>query len=83
MAGIVITALLALSMWVAIALLGRRKRRAPELPALPGQLTAAERRRLYRRLGLDPALLTRSQRRGEAIVTPFPRPAQRRRSTRA
>lgn len=83
MAGIVITALLALSMWVAIALLARRKRRAPDLPGLPGQLSAAERRRLYRRLGLDPALLAASRQRHEPIVIPFPRPAQRRRSTRA
>ena len=81
MSGIVITALLATSMWVAIWLLTGRRRREPELPTLPGQLTPAQRRRLYKRLGLDPALMAR--RRGQtARVIPFPTEA-RRRSTRA
>ncbi|MFD1610381.1 hypothetical protein ACFSCW_01040 [Sphingomonas tabacisoli] len=83
MAGIVITALLALSMWVAIVLLARHQRRAADLPALPGQLSAAERRRLYKRLGLDPALLAHPRPRYEAKVIPFRPDARRRRSTEA
>lgn len=82
MAGFVITALFALSLWGAIWLLVRRRRRNAAAVKLPGQLSPAERRRLYKRLGIDPVLLVRD--RGfEARIIPFPVDARRRRSTDA
>lgn len=79
MAGIIITALLALSMWAAIAVLVRRRRGAGDVP---GHLTVAQRRHLYRRLGLDPDQLTR-QRRYNTKIIQFPPETLRRRSTDA
>lgn len=58
MAGILISLALACGMSVAIWALFRPRRRSPE-PRIPGQLTAAERRELYRRLGIDPATMAR------------------------
>jgi hypothetical protein len=81
MAEIVITALFAISMWVAIWLLTRRRRR-PEPPALPGQLTSAERRRLYKRLGIDPVVMARQRPYGWTVTKPR-HDVQHRRSTRA
>lgn len=61
MSGLVIVLLLAAAMatmiWIALGKANAPRRRQPELP---GQLSASERRRLYRRLGLDPAALARS-----------------------
>jgi hypothetical protein len=82
MAEIVITALLSVSMWVAIWLLGKRRRRAAPLPDVPGHLTAAERRRLYKRLGIDPEVMAR-QRPFGAPAVPSQAHLLRRRSTRA
>ena len=80
MAGIVITALLSASMWVAIWLLTRRRRPA-DPPALPGQLTPAERRRLYKRLGIDPAVMARQRPyRGPALRQRADLPARRTRA---
>jgi hypothetical protein len=81
MAGIVITALLSVSMWMAIWLLTRRRR--PADPSVPsGQLTPAERRRLYKRLGIDPAVMARQRPyRGPTLRQRADLPA--RRSTRA
>ncbi|GAO40036.1 hypothetical protein SCH01S_42_00790 [Sphingomonas changbaiensis NBRC 104936] len=81
MAGIVITALFAISMWAAIWLLAGRKRRA-EPPGPPGQLTPAERRRLYKRLGIDPVVMARQRSYGWTVARPRP-DVQRKRSTRA
>jgi hypothetical protein len=82
MAGLVITALFTLTLWGAIWLLARRRRRALNTRALPGQLTPAERKRLYKRLGINPARLAR-QRGWQAQIIPFPAEARRRRSTNA
>lgn len=80
MAGIMITALFAISMWAAIwTLTGRRRRREP--PALPGQLTPAQRRRLYKRLGIDPVVMARQRPYGWSVTRA--EPDFRRRSTRA
>ena len=63
MSALIVTALLAAAMatmiWIAIS--GRRSRLRVEEHRLPGQLSAAERRRLYQRLGLDPAALARQR----------------------
>ena len=81
MAGIVITALFAISMWAAIWVLTGRRRR-PEPPALPGQLTPAERRRLYKRLGIDPVVMARQRPYGWTVTKPR-HDVPSRRSTRA
>lgn len=81
MAEIVITALFAIGMWGAIWLLTRPRRRA-ERPAMPGELSATERRRLYKRLGIDPAVMARQRPYGGSVMRPrHDEPA--RRSTRA
>ena len=59
MAGILISLALALGMSVAIWALFRPRRIKAEPPPVPGQLTAAERRQLYARLGIDPAAMAR------------------------
>jgi hypothetical protein len=82
MAGIVITALLSISMWVAIWLLTRRRRLPAPPPALPGQLTAAERRKLYKRLGIGPEVMARQRPYGGPVI-PLQPELRRRRSTRA
>ena len=82
MAGIVITALLSISMWVAIWLLTRRRRQPVAPPAIPGQLTPAERRKLYKRLGIDPDVMARQRPYGAPALPPQP-DLRRRRSTRA
>jgi hypothetical protein len=79
MSGLVIVSLLAAAMmtmiWIA---LGRKSQaRRPEL-RLPGQLSAAERRRLYQRLGIDPAELAR--RRHSNVIWLDPRVIDRRRT---
>lgn len=62
MSGLVVVLLLSAAMmtmvWIA---LGHRPTRHKAEPRIPGQLSAAERRRLYRRLGIDPAALARAQ----------------------
>ena len=62
MSAIIVALLLAAGLftmiWVALG--GRRSRLRVER-RLPGQLTAAERRRLYQRLGLDPAAMARQR----------------------
>ena len=60
MAAMLISLILATGMFGAIWALTRR--RAPKLPPVQGQLTAAERRRLYRSLGINPAALARQNR---------------------
>lgn len=82
MTEIVITALLSVSMWMAIWLLGRRRHRPMQSSGLPGQLTAAERRHLYKRLGIDPEVMARQRPYGAPVVRPQAH-LQRRRSTRA
>jgi hypothetical protein len=81
MAGIVITALFAASMWAAIWVLTARRRR-PVPPTLPGQLTPAERRRLYKRLGIDPVVMARQRPYGWSVTRPQ-HDLRDRRSTRA
>ena len=65
MAGIIITLVLSIGMLAAIWLLlaPRRPRLKHRRHAqdLPGHLSAAERQRLYARLGLDPAAMSRGQ----------------------
>jgi hypothetical protein len=62
MSAFVVTFLLAAAMttmiWIAMG--SRARTRAIE-PPLPGQLSADERRRLYERLGIDPAALARQR----------------------
>ena len=63
MAGILISFALAFGMFAAIWALARpRRHRLPEPPRMPGQLSAAERRRLYKRLGINPAAMARQSR---------------------
>jgi hypothetical protein len=62
MAGILLSLILAAGMFGAIWGLGRSRRKPDALRRVSGQLSAAERRRLYKRLGIDPALLARRQR---------------------
>jgi hypothetical protein len=63
MAGIVIALALSVLMMGAIWMLLKPKSiRAIEAQRLPGQLSAAERRRLYQRLGIDPSALARQRR---------------------
>jgi hypothetical protein len=82
MAGITITLVLAMGMLGAIWLLLKPKRRAlPDSSRLPGQLSAAERRRLYQRLGIDPAALARQRR--SNVIWLDPRVEEPRRSTDA
>ena len=63
MSGLVVIILLAAAMaamiWIAFS---QRRRMAPAVPKRLGQLSAAERRQLYRRLGIDPAALAADQR---------------------
>ena len=80
MIGIALTLALSLSMAAAIAMLARR--RTPR-PAIPGQLTPAQRRRLYKRLGLDPALMVRGYRVYVANMVPSSVEARRRKNTEA
>lgn len=62
MSGMVVTLLIATGMftmiWIAF---GHRRSRLRVERRTAGQLTAAERRRLYKRLGLDPAAMTRQR----------------------
>ena len=62
MAGILISLILAAGMFAAIRGLALTRDRRPILPPMPGQLSVDERRRLYKRLGIDPAALARQQR---------------------
>ena len=55
MSGAIVALLLAAGMFATIWLAARKRAVRPT----PGQLSAAERRRLYRRLGLDPAAMAR------------------------
>ncbi len=79
MSAFVVTVLLAAAMttmiWIAIG--SRSRARTPEHP-LPGQLSAAERRRLYERLGIDPAALARQ--RHSRVIWVDPRIIDRRRT---
>jgi hypothetical protein len=59
MSGILISLALAIGMFGAIGALLRR--RTPAAPPVQGQLTAAERRRLYKSLGINPAALARQR----------------------
>lgn len=61
MAGIVISLVLAAGLFGAIWGLVRARRRSADAHLPPGQLSADERRRLYKRLGIDPASLARAQ----------------------
>lgn len=82
MAGIVIALSLSAVMLGAIWLLLKPRRRAePERQTLPGQLSAAERRQLYHRLGIDPAAMARQRR--SNVIWLDPRIDERRPSTRA
>lgn len=62
MAGLLISLLLASGMFAAIWALVRVRSSRAEAPRLPGQLTAAERRQLYKRLGINPATMARQSR---------------------
>ena len=85
MAGIAITLILAVGMlgaiWLLLAPRGRKHNRKPQRTVLPGQLSAAERRRLYQRLGIDPAALARQRR--SNVVWLDPRVEEPRRITDA
>jgi len=82
MAGIVVALTLSVVMMGAIWLLLKPRRiRIVETPRAPGQLSAAERRRLYQRLGLDPAVLARQRR--SNVIWLDPRVEEPRRSTDA
>lgn len=63
MIGTVVVLLLAAAMtammWVALG--GRPARGRIEQRRMPGQISAAERRRLYERLGIDPAAMARQR----------------------
>ncbi|NNM78330.1 hypothetical protein HJG53_15665 [Sphingomonas sp. ID1715] len=59
MAGILITLVLSMGMLAAIWLLLRPRRNRRPDAALPNQLSAEERRRLYKSLGLDPQAMSR------------------------
>lgn len=59
MAGIVISLVLAAGLFGAIW--GLARRRSADAHLTPGQLSADERRRLYKRLGINPASLARAQ----------------------
>lgn len=79
MPGIVVALLLAAGLftmiWIAV---GGRSSRLKVEQRLPGQLTAAERRRLYQRLGLDPAAMARQ--RQSNVIWLDPRVIDRRRT---
>lgn len=79
MSGLAVALLLALGMatmiWITLA--GRRSRLRVE-PRLPGHLSAAERRRLYQRLGLDPVAMARQ--RQSSVIWLDPRIIDRRRT---
>lgn len=63
MYGAIVALMLATAMFATIALVLRgRKRAALRHQRLPGQLSQAERRHLYRQLGIDPVALTRQRR---------------------
>lgn len=82
MAGIVIALVLSVLMMGAIwMLLKPRRRHGVETARLPGQLSAVERRRLYQRLGIDPAALARQ--RHSNVIWLDPRVEEPRRSTDA
>lgn len=82
MAGIIVALILSAVLMGTIWLLLSPKRRAGPLHThLPGQLSAAERRRLYQRLGIDPAALARQ--RHSNVIWLDPRIDEPRRSTDA
>lgn len=62
MSGLIVALFLAAGMFTMIwIVLGGRRSRLRVERRLPGQLTAAERRRLYQRLGLDPVAMARQR----------------------
>jgi hypothetical protein len=65
MASILITLALSMGMlsaiWLLLAPRRPRLKHGAEVQHLPGHLSVAERERLYRRLGLDPAAMTRGE----------------------
>lgn len=69
---ILLTGAMAMMGWVA---LGQRRPKVVE-QRRPGQLSAAERRELYRRLGIDPAAMARQS--GSNVVWLDPRIVDRR-----
>lgn len=72
MAGLLVSVILAAALAGSLWNLARvRTTRRPGRP-LPGQLSAAERRRLYKRLGINPALLARQQRSNVIWLDPAP-----------
>lgn len=81
MAGILLPLALSMGLLAAIWLLLAPRRKRPVAPLLPGQLSEAERRRLYERLGLDPAVMTRQGQSNVVWLEPYR--ARRRRSTDA
>jgi hypothetical protein len=82
MAGIVIALALSVLMMGAIWMLLKPRRKVEvEMQRLPGQLSAAERRRLYQRLGIDPSALARQRR--SNVIWLDPRVEEPRRSTEA
>lgn len=80
MSALVVVLLLAAAMgamfWVTLS--ARRPRIRVEERRLPGQLSAAERRRLYQRLGIDPAAMARQ--RQSNVIWLDPRIIDRRRT---
>lgn len=80
MSGVVVALLLAagvfMMIWVVVK--DRSSRLRIEARRLPGQLTAAERKHLYRRLGLNPAQLDRN--RQSNVIWLDPRVIDRRRT---
>ena len=59
MAGFAVALCAVLAAWGALAIMNKRHRRPKREINRPGDLTVAERRRLYQRLDLDPATLAR------------------------
>jgi hypothetical protein len=80
MSGFIAILLLATAMmamiWVALG--GLRSRIRVEERRLPGQLSASERRKLYQRLGIDPAAMARQ--RQSNVIWLDPRVIDRRRT---
>lgn len=63
MAGLAVALCAVLAVWGALAIATKRRRRREIVQTRrPGQLSAAERRRLYQRLGINPATLARQSR---------------------
>jgi hypothetical protein len=80
MSGFVVVALLAAALMTMLWVVrGQRRSQAQvEERRVPGQLSAAERRRLYQRLGIDPAAIARQ--RQSNVIWLDPRVIDRRRT---